>query len=62
MTVATARFAALTRACGFAGWLAAAATADAGQASLTLIPPSPVTDQITVDIRAAVRLGRASGG
>ena len=36
------------------GWLAAAAVADGGQPSLTLIPPSPVTDQITLDIRAAV--------
>ena len=45
----------MTWACVFAGWLAGAATADVGQASLTLIPPSPVTDQITLDIRAAVR-------
>jgi hypothetical protein len=37
-----------------AGLLALACAVDGGQASLTLIPPSPVTDQITLEVRAAV--------
>jgi hypothetical protein len=37
-----------------AGWVCRSAAADGGRASLTLIPPSPVTDQITLDVRAAV--------
>lgn len=37
-----------------AGCLAQAAATQEGRASLTLIPPSPVTDQILLDIRGAV--------
>ncbi len=55
MSAATARFATTTWACLHAVWLAASVSAGAGQLSLTLIPPSPLTDQITLDIRAAVR-------
>ncbi len=36
------------------GWLAATAVAEGRPPRLTLIPPSPVTDQITLDVRAAV--------
>jgi hypothetical protein len=54
MPAGTARFSSLTLACVFAGWVAGAATAAGSRASLTLIPPSPITDQITLDIRAAV--------
>lgn len=35
-------------------WGSPAGAAEPAQASLTLIPPSPVTDQITLDVRAAV--------